>query len=407
MTNATTDDLPAFPFGVPAGEPCTPVSSAHLSWLERPVTRAALPTGRWVWLVTSHADVRRVLRDPAFSADAERPNFPLFQPLPDREASDRRGLFVRMDGEEHARLRQMLTPEFTIKRVRLLEPLIQDAVDESIRAMRDAGPPTDLVEAFALPVPSKVICHLLGVPYEDHAFFQAESRVMLDLQAPPLRAQAARREVRAYLRSLIERERAPGDRSDDLFGRLLAEHVARGDLEPDELVGVGLLLLIAGHETTANMIGLSVLLHQRYPENWAALATDQTLVEGTVEELLRYLTILRCGLPRLAIEDVEINGQRIRAGDGVIVMLATANRDPTVFDDPHEFEPRRAVNPHLAFGFGAHQCLGQQLARAELRVALTELARAFPRLRVTRPPEEIPIRDHAFVFGLAKLPVTW
>lgn len=406
MTGSVTTALPAFPFHSD-GNPFRPVSTADQGSLSGPVSPVRLPTGDWAWLVTRHADVRQVLRHPGFSADASRPGFPLLRALPPPSDRDRLGGFIRMDGEEHRRLRRMLTAEFMIRNIRRIEPLIQQTVDRALDDMVAAGPPADLIESFALPVPSAVICHLLGVPYADHAFFQSRSRELLDMTSTPERIRAAVEELRAYVHSLIEAKAAAAGPGADLLSRLVTERVRTGELARDELVGMALLLLIAGHETTANMLGLSVLLLLQHPEHLAALRADPALAPGLVEELLRYLTIVRTGLPRLALADVEVGGQLIRAGEGVIVLLSLANRDDTVFDGPDRFDPYRAAHQHIAFGFGVHQCIGQPLARAELRIALVSLARRLPALATPVPPAEAPKRDHSVVYGLAELPVTW
>lgn len=407
LTGSATTALPAFPFLNPSGDPFRPVGDADRRELSGPVSRVRLPTGGWAWLVTRHADVRQVLRDPGFSADIGRPGFPLLRPIPPQSERERQGGFIRMDGEAHSRLRRMLTAEFMIKNIRRIEPLIQQTVDRALDDMAATGPPVDLVESFALPVPSAVICHLLGVPYADHAFFQAHSRTLLDLTTTVERIQAAAQELREYVRSLIEAKASSAEPGADLLSRLVTERVKTGELGPDELVGMALLLLIAGHETTANMLGLSVLLLLQRPGRLAALRADPASAPGLVEELLRYLTIVRTGLPRLALADVEIGGQLIRAGEGVIALLPLANRDDAVFADPDRFDPNRAAHQHIAFGFGVHQCIGQPLARAELRIALVALARRFPGLATTVSPAEAPIRDRSVVFGLAELPVTW
>lgn len=403
MTGAATTDLPAFPFANPAATPFTPVDPADQGRLDGPVSKVGLPTGGWAWLVTRHADVRQLLRHPGFSSDLTRPGFPLLRALPKQEDQDRRGAFIQMDGDEHARLRKMLTAEFMIKNIRRIEPLIEQTVVDALEAMRAAGPPADLVTSFALPVPSMVICHLLGVPYRDHAYFQERSRILLDRAATIDSVRTAIDELRQYLRELIDTKRD----GDDLLSRLTRERVRTGELGVGELVGIGLLLLIAGHETTANMIGLSTLLLLQHPDRLAALRGDPALAAGMVEELLRYLTIVRTGLPRIAVEDTEIGGQPIRAGEGAIAMLSLANRDDDAFPDGGQFDPDRAAHHHLAFGFGVHQCIGQPLARAELRVALVELARRFPGLRTTTTPAAVPKRDTSIVYGLAELPVTW
>jgi cytochrome P450 len=400
-----TDQLPLFPFRSPADNPFTPVADADLGALDGPVTRVRLPTGGWTWLVTRHADVKQLLRSDAFSADMYTPGFPLLRPLPPQSPQSRRGSFIRMDGQEHLRLRRMLTAEFMIRNVRRIEPLITDVVDGSLDAMEAAGPPADLVASFALPVPSLVICHLLGVPYADHQFFQQRSGILLDQGAQPLQVRDAVTDLRTYLGALIaaKRDRA----SDDLLGRLVTERVETGELEPEELIGMALLLLIAGHETTANMIGLSVLLLLQHPQHLRALREDEELADGLVEELLRYLTIVRSGLPRQATRDVEIGGQLIRAGEPATALLSLANRDDDVFAGGDDFDPYREAHQHLAFGFGVHQCIGQPLARVELRAALVRLARRFPSLQLAADPAKLPKRDTSIVYGLAELPVTW
>ena len=399
-----TDVLPLFPFRSPADDPFQPVTGADRAGLDGPVSRVRLPTGGWTWLVTRHADVRQLLRSEAFSADTYQPGFPLLRPAPPNVPENRRGGFIRMDGDEHQRLRRMLTAEFMIKNIRRIEPLIGDVVDAALDDLAAAGPPADLIEHFALPVPSLVICHLLGVPYADHDFFQTRSRVLLDRAAPPERTRAAIADLRGYLAGLID----DGPKGDSLLRRLITERVDTGELAVGELIGMALLLLIAGHETTANMIGLSTLLLLQHPQHLAALRDDPAMADSLVEELLRYLTIVRTGLPRVALRDTEVGGQPIRAGEGVTALLSLANRDDSAFaGDPESFDPYREAHQHVAFGFGVHQCIGQPLARAELKVALVRLARRFPGLRLAADPATLPARDMSIVYGLAELPVGW
>ncbi|WP_229401649.1 cytochrome P450 [Micromonospora okii] len=408
MTATAATDLPLWPPASLDHGPFVLLDEEQRRSLDGPVTRVRLPTGNRAWLVTRHADVRHLLRHPGFSADLERPGFPLLRPLSPLSEEDRQGGFIRMDGDAHARLRRMLTAEFMIKSVRRIEPLIERTVDAALDDLAAAGPPADLVEAFALPVPSMVICHLLGVPYAEHAFFQARSRTLLDRTAPPQRVRAEVRQLRAYVRDLVERRQAAADDdADDLISRLVRDRVRTGQLGVDELVGMALLLLVAGHETTANMIGLSTLLLLREPGRLDALREEPERAPALVEELLRYLSVVRTGLPRVATEDVEIGGRLIRAGEGVIAVLSLANRDPEVFATPDEFDPYQQAHQHLSFGFGVHQCIGQPLARAELRIALVALARRFPGLRTAATPERVPTRDTSVVFGLDSLPVTW
>ncbi|MFB6894058.1 cytochrome P450 [Kitasatospora sp. NPDC056327] len=369
-----------------------------------PVSRAELPDGTPCWLVTGYPEVRTVLSDRRFSADARRPEFP-FLTEGRRELVAANPSFLRLDDPEHARLRRMVTGDFLIKRVEAMRPGIQQIVDEALDRMTAGGGPADLVAHFALPVPSLVICLLLGVPYADREAFQANSRTLLATDVDDREVARAQQELLGYLSDLAERKRAePGD---DIISRL----AARDDLTLREIASTGVLLLVAGHETTANMIGLSTALLLRHPEQAARLA-DPAAVPGAVEELLRLLTIVHTGVPRLAVEDVELGGTLIRAGDGVMAMLSTANRDGGLFAaEGHpgvdEVDLGREARRHLAFGFGVHQCLGQPLARAELQIALGTLFRRLPGLRLAVPEEELSFRTEALIYGLGSLPVTW
>jgi cytochrome P450 len=299
----------------------------------------------------------------------------------------------------------MLTPDFMIKNMRRLEPLIRDTVVTALDQLRVAGSPADLIEHFALPVPSMVICHLLGVPYEDHSFFQNRSRILLDRSASAEQRRAASLDLRNYLIDLVGRKMRDG--GDDVIGRLATEQVVAGHITMADLIGLSLLLLIAGHETTANMIGLSTLVLLQHPEQLSRVREHPEAMDDAVEELLRYLTIVRTGLVRQAVEDVEIGGVLIRAGEGAVAMLSAANRDPAVFDDPDELRLDRGSHQHMAFGFGIHQCIGQPLARAELRIALSELLSQFPNLALAGTLSDMDGRDDSIVYGLNRLDVMW
>lgn len=310
-----------------------------------------------------------------------------------------------MDDPEHARLRRMVTGDFLVKKVAAMRPGIQRIVDEALDAMTEGRTTADLVAEFALPVPSLVICLLLGVPYEDRARFQGLSRTLLNNGSTVEEVAAASDELRDYLTELaaLKRERP----EDDIISRL----AARDDLTPREVAATGVLLLVAGHETTANMIALSTALLVDRPEQIAKLA-DPELVPGAVEELMRLLSIVDNGLPRVATEDVELGGVLIRAGEGVIALISTANRDESVFGGPghlpvDEVDLGRDARRHLAFGFGVHQCLGQPLARAELQIALATLFRRLPGLRLAVPREELAFRTESLIFGMRSLPVAW
>ncbi|MGF1431251.1 cytochrome P450 [Kitasatospora sp. LaBMicrA B282] len=384
-----------FPGRRAAGCPFDP-PPAH----RRPATRVTLWDGKPSWMLTDYQDVRAVLADRRFSADTRHPNFPFLQP---GQAALRREQpsFLRLDDPEHARLRRILTTDFLIKRVEAMRPGIQQVVDRTLDAMLAHGAPGDLVAEFALPVPSLVICDLLGVPYEDHEFFQRQSTRLLDRNAPVAAVREAFDLLIDYLTELVGRRR-PDDPG------ILARLAAREDLTAAEIANNGLLLLIAGHETTANMTALGTLALLRHPGQAALLRERPELISGAVEELLRYLTIIDSGLPRVALADVELaSGVTVREGEAVLLVLGTANRDPELFPGGEQLDVTRDARRHLAFGFGVHQCLGQPLARVELQIALATLLRRVPQLRLAVPFEEVAFRSETLIYGLKSLPVAW
>ncbi|MEV4612642.1 cytochrome P450 [Kitasatospora sp. NPDC049258] len=366
-----------------------------------PITRIALWDGAPCWLLTGYRHSRAVLADNRFSADARLPGFPFITPGRRELVARTTPTFLRLDDPEHARQRRMLTGDFIIKRVEALRPQIQQIVDEAFDRMIAKGGPADLVQEFALPVPSLVICLLLGVPYEDHEFFQEHSRILLDISAETERVEASQRALTDYLGELADRKLREPD--DGVLSRL----VARGELSRAEAASMGLLLLIAGHETTANMTALGTLALLSNPAQLERLRAQPELMKGAVEELLRYLTIVHLGIPRVALEDVELDGTVIRAGEGVLCMVSTANRDSEQFEDGDALDVTRDARRHLAFGFGIHQCLGQPLARAELQIALATLLRRLPNLRLAVPFDQVERRTESVVHGLRALPVDW
>jgi cytochrome P450 len=372
---------------------------------EAAITRAALPDGSPCWLVTGYHEVRSVLADPRFSADARTPGFPFLSPG-QRQLATATPSFIRMDDPEHSRLRRMVTKDFLVKRAEELRPAIQAVVDDAIDRMVAKGRPADLVDDFALPVPSMVICLMLGVPYEDRELFQSLSRTLLDNTTGAERAAEAHHRLMDYLARLAARKaRYPGD---DILSRL----VARDDLDARQTASLGFMLLVTGHESTAHMSAIAVLALLRDPARAALLRARPALVPGAVEELLRWQTIIHLGLARAATQDVEIAGRRVLAGDGVICMLSTANRDPAVFGgvgatDPGELDLARDARRHLAFGFGVHQCLGQALARAELQIIVDTLLRRLPGLRLAADGQPLAFGTENIVYGLKALPVTW
>ena len=370
------------------------------------VRRVETAFGMPAFLVARHADVKAVLADSArFSNDSQRAfDAPGAPRLSDEErARMRAGNLLGVDPPEHTRLRRMLTPEFTVRRMRRLEPRIVEIVDDHLDMLEKAGVPADLVADFALPIPSLVICELLGVPYEDRADFQARTSKLLDISLPMEERMDLGRESREYMADLVARaQAAPGE---DMLGMLVRDH--GDDLTTDELIGIAGLLLIAGHETTSNMLGLGTLALLRHPDQLALVRDDPDAVAPAVEELLRFLGIVHSGIPRTTTEDVEIGGVAIPADSLVILALATANRDPRFLADGDRLDVTRDAAGHVAFGHGVHHCLGAPLARMEMRTAFPALLRRFPGLALTVPFEEVPFRAFHFIYGLQSLSVTW
>ncbi|MFG2718957.1 cytochrome P450 [Streptomyces sp. NPDC048416] len=366
----------------------------------RPVT---LYDGRRAWVVTKHEAARTLLADPRLSSNRTDTRFPNTSPRFEaiRQA---RPAFIGLDPPEHGVRRRMTISEFTVKRIKGMRPDVERIVHGFIDSMLAAGPPADLVSQFALPVPSMVICELLGVPYADHDFFQDASRRLVQSE-DVAGAAAARKDFQRYLDGLITTMQSqPGS---GLLNNLVTHQLADGAIDREELISTALLLLVAGHETTASMTSLSVITLLEHPEQHAALRADPSLVPGAVEELLRYLAIADIAGSRVATADTEIDGQLIRAGDGVIVTNSIANRDGSVFANPDTFDVHRSARHHLSFGFGVHQCLGQNLARLELEVILTALFDRIPTLRLAVPVERLTLRPGSTIQGVNELPVTW
>jgi pentalenic acid synthase len=368
----------------------------------RPLTRVTLYDGRPAWLVTGHGLARELLADPRLSTDRTRDDFPA--PTPRFAAvRNRRVALLGVDDPRHRTQRRMMIPSFTLKRATALRPRIQRIVDGLLDAMIAQGPPAELVSAFALPVPSMVICSLLGVPYADHEFFEEQSRRLLRGPAAA-DTQEARERLEEYLGGLIDRKRKePGE---GVLDDLVQQQLRDGALDRAELISLAVILLVAGHETTANMISLGTYTLLRHPERLAELRADRALLPAAVEELMRMLSIAD-GLLRLAVEDIEVAGTTVRAGDAVVFSTSVINRDQDVYPDPDTLDFHRPARHHVAFGFGIHQCLGQNLARAELEIALGSLIERLPTLRLAAPPDRIPFKPGDTIQGMLELPVTW
>ncbi|MQY17174.1 cytochrome P450 [Nocardia macrotermitis] len=373
---------------------------------EEPISRVHLPYGGDGWLVTRYDDVKFVLADPRFSraVTVDREDVPRAVPQPTRGNS-----LLSMDPPEHSRLRKLVAKAFTSRRVDLLRPRAQQIVDERLDEIERLGAPADLVANLALPLPVTVICEMLGVPPEDQHRFRDFSDAILSTTAYTAEEiTAARTGLETYLAEVVAERRSNPDSGDDLLGALVTARDNDDRLTEAELVQLGITLLIAGHETTANQIANFTYLLLSTPGHWDALRADPELVPDAVEELLRYVQLGSGGaFARVATEDVEVGGTTVRAGDAVFVNTQSANRDEAVFHDPAELDLTRQHNPHIAFGHGVHHCLGAQLARIELQVALSSLLRRFPGLRLAVPAEEVPWKTGLLVRGPVALPVTW
>jgi cytochrome P450 len=343
------------------------------------------------WLVTRLADVRAVMSDVERFSTARSMD----------PSTSNAGDPLLNDPPEHTRLRRLLAPHFTAARSRRLEPLIRQIIDERLEAMAQGNPPVDLITEFAYPIPMLVICELLGVPLADRAQFQARNGRTTDLSLSPDERALSRRESREYLSALVARARsAPGE---DILGTLIAEHGE--ELTDKELIGIAAALIFAGTETTANMLGLGALALLRHPEQLALIQRQPELIDAAIEELLRWLSIAHAATPRIAKTDVEIAGQHIGAGERVICVLASANRDPRLTTAPDELDITRGTTAHAALGHGAHYCLGAPLARLEMKLAFPALFQRFPGLTMIN--EKPVFRPMSAIYGLTTLPVSW
>ncbi|MFE7277368.1 cytochrome P450 [Streptomyces sp. NPDC057623] len=374
---------------------------------EQPVLRVRLPFGGDGWLVTRHADVRTVLADPRFSrAAAVGDHVPrtVAVGLP-------RTSMLSMDPPEHTRLRRRVTNAFSLRRLKALRPRIEEIVHELLDAMVATGAPADLTTALTWPLPITVICEMLGVPVADREQFGEWVDGLLML-ADPEQAARARAQLDEYLAGLIAQRRVTP--TDDLLGELVAGADEDdgadedGPLGEEELIGLGVSLLSAGQEATANQIGNFVYTLLTRPALWQQLSADPALVPKAVEELLRFIpNSATAGFTRIATEDIELSGQLIRAGDAVVAELGMANHDAEVFERPYEIDFHRERVAHVTFGHGLHHCLGAQLARLELRVVLEVLTDRLPGLRLAVPADQLSWRTERLVRGVAALPVSW
>ena len=403
-TIGTRPGLATFPTARDAECPFDPPAEYTELRAQEGTGSLACPVGVDARVVSRYADVRAMLVDPHLSSHAAPSTHVVAGGLLDRPVAP--GSLLNMDGPGHARLRRLLTPEFTVKRIQAMRPYIQGLVDDHLDAMLARTGPVDLVHDFALPIPSLVICELLGVSYDDRDRFQEQTAVLIDTTSDPAASEQANQEIAQFMTQLVlAKQEQP---TDDLLGRLIVRAREGGqELSVEELVTLGVTLLIAGHETTANMIGLSTLALLRRPDQLAALRADPALAGPAVDEMLRYLSIVQFGVLRQATDDLTIGDETINAGEWLVAALSAGNRDESVFPDPDRIDLGRGATAHLAFGYGIHQCLGQQLARVELQEVFARLHQRIPTLRLAVPFEDIEFKNDALVYGVRALPVTW
>ena len=385
-------DHPAVPMGaVYAGHP--------------PMSRIRFPSGHEGWLVTRYDDVRTVFADPRFSRNLLHPGAPcLIEP---GDFSTGEHSILNLDPPDHTRLRRLSAQAFTVRRIAALRPRIQEIADGLADALIAHGPVADLVEEFAFPLPTVVMCELLGVPFAGRARFRQWSRVIVTpMQHAPADVERARRDGAHDMAELVaaKRDRPAGD----FLSALVHARDEDGDrLTEAELIDLATQLLLAGHETTVSLISTGVVLLCRHPEQLAALRADPALAAGAVEEIMRFDGPADASLLRVALEDVELGGVLVRRGEAVLAHTGAANRDENVFPGAAEFDICRKAAPQLGFGHGVHFCLGAALARLEGEIALRTLVARLPGLDLAVPSETIAWRPPLSVRGPEEVPITW
>ncbi|WP_330255759.1 cytochrome P450 [Nocardia sp. NBC_00565] len=400
-------DIPEYP--TPRDGKCPFLPSPELRELHtagKAVSRVRTWDGNTPWLIATHAAQREIMGDPRVSSNDHLPGFPYMTRAIAETIHDRPKTIFDTDGAEHAALRRLLTSSFTRGRMEKLRPSIQQLTDELIDKMLAGPNPADLMEALAVPLPSLMICELLGVPYEDHEFFETHAKIAVNSESSPEDNGAASAALGGYIAKLIQAKMdAP---EEDLLSDLGAR-VKAGDVDMPGAIMLGIIMLIAGHDTSANMITMATALLLQNPEQLAILreTEDRKVIAAAVEELLRYLTVPHLLQRRIAIEDIEIAGQTIGAGEGIISALPAANFDPVAFPEPEKLDLTRDARHHHAFGWGPHQCIGQQLARIELEVVYGTLFRRIPTLRLATEFDQLRFKKDSLAYGIYELPIAW
>ncbi|EDY43171.1 MULTISPECIES: cytochrome P450 [Streptomyces] len=397
------EPAPAFP--LKRGCPFSPPEDATAFRESGRPHRVTIWDGSTPWLITRHDHIQQLLGAVGMiSADVTDPGFPNTS---DAQPAVEGNIFFRKDGTEHLPVRRILNPDFTAKRSEALRPRIAELTDRLLDDLLAMDGPVDLFEHFALALPTVVICEVLGVPYEDSTTVHESSKKMVQLAIAQDEKVAAHRALHELLARHMEAKRSRPDNG--LLSRLVNTHVDdKGDLTFEEAVGLGVLVIGAGHETTANMIALGILALLREPSQRDLLLSDPVAYSSTaVEEMMRYWSMVQTEPRRVLTEDIEVGGVLLKAGEGIICNLPAANRDPLVFADPERLDITRRERKHIGFGYGVHQCLGQNLSRVEMQVAWPKLFERIPGLRLAVDESELHFHDDALTYGVETLPVTW
>ncbi len=399
-------DVPDYPMTRSPGCPLAPPPQALVLNAAKPLSRVRIWDGSTPWLITGYETIRALFTDSRASVDDRLPGYPHWNEGMLATVHKRPRSVFTSDAEEHTRFRRMLSKPFTFKRVEGLRPAVQRIADDHIDAILAGPGPADLVSTVALPVPSLVISQLLGVPYSDAEFFQEQAHKGMGRYATAEESAEGAVALAKYIARLV---RAKMEEPEEDLVSDLAERVKTDELSVREAAQLATGVLIAGHETTANMLSLAIVALLEHPDQLALLreTDDQKTIATAVEELMRYLSIIQTGQRRVAVEDIDIDGEVIRAGEGIILDIPPANWDRRRYADPDQLDLQRHDNPHVGFGYGRHQCVGQQLARMELQIVLHTLLRRIPTLQLAIPVEQLPFKHDALAYGLYELPVTW
>ena len=401
-----TDTIPDYPMARAARCPLAPAPIALELNAAKQLSRVRIWDGSTPWLITGYDAIRSLFTDARASVDDRKPGYPHWNEGMQATVDKRPRSVFTSDSEEHTRFRRMLSKPFTFKRVEGLRPAVQKITDHHIDTILAGPQPAELVETLALPVPSLVISQLLGVPYSDAEFFQEQASRGMGRYASAEESAQGATELARYIAKLV-RTRMENP-TEDLVGDL-AERVNAEELSVREAAQLATGVLIAGHETTANMISLAIVALLEHPEQLKLLrdTDDPKVIATAVEELMRYLSIIQTGQRRIATEDIEVGGEVIRAGEGIVLDVPPANWDERRYPNPDQLDLLREDNAHVGFGYGRHQCVGQQLARMELQIVLHTLFRRIPTLKLEEPVEELPFKHDALAYGIYELPVAW